>query len=307
MDQEKVPHFASAQEEARYWRLKAEEFQRIGEDARLELEEYQESSRELEAELETQIKQAEHQVRELRSNNHRLLIEHNSLKEKFEALSREHHTRVNELETHVHQLRAKNEDTTKRIRQLEQTNDDLERANRATLGSLEDFETRLHTAIERNAFLESELDDKESLAVMVQRLKDETKDLKQELQVRQKAIHETPDNEKQEKAVVDENEKSDPTKSPLAYPASNNNNKLPSSVPLKPLAVTDTGITQAARHSALNIVGDLLRRVGALENKLSTCRTMVKEGNGTVKEATRGKLLSRATSTAAPVQSIIRA
>ena len=57
--------------------------------------------------------------------------------------------------------------------------------------------------------------------------------MKQELQVRQKAIHETPDNEKQEKAVVDENEKSDPTKSPQAYPASNNNNKLPSSVPLK--------------------------------------------------------------------------
>lgn len=40
----------------------------------------QESSRELEAELEAQIKQAEHQVRELRSTNHRLLIEHNSLK-----------------------------------------------------------------------------------------------------------------------------------------------------------------------------------------------------------------------------------
>lgn len=121
-------------------------------------------------------------------------------------------------------------------------------------------------------------------------------DLKQELQVRQKAIHETPDNEKHEKtAVVDENEKSDPTKSPLAYPSSNNNNKLPSSAPLKrkttcfftlssvkklalssfqtdeggvscsivPVTTTtDTGITQAARHSALNIVGDLLRRVG---------------------------------------------
>ncbi len=58
-------------------------------------------------------------------------------------------------------------------------------------------------------------------------------DLKQELQVRQKAIHETPDNEKHEKAAVDENEKSDPTKSPLAYPSSNNNNKLPSSAPLK--------------------------------------------------------------------------
>ena len=44
----------------------------------------QESSRELEAELETQIKQAEHQVRELRSTNHRLLIEHNSVKVIFQ-------------------------------------------------------------------------------------------------------------------------------------------------------------------------------------------------------------------------------
>ena len=125
------------------------------------------------------------------------------MQEKFEALSREHHTRVSELEVQVHQLRTAAEETVKRIRQLEQTNDDLERTNRcviftlkllrpiqfhgqvnhcfdflinrATLVSLEDFETRLHSAIERNAFLESELDDKESLAVMVQRLKDETK------------------------------------------------------------------------------------------------------------------------------------
>lgn len=51
-----------------------------GNDARMELEEYQESSREVEAELEAQLKQAEQQVRELRSNNHRLHFEHNSLK-----------------------------------------------------------------------------------------------------------------------------------------------------------------------------------------------------------------------------------
>ena len=142
---------------------------------------------------------------------------------------------------------------------------------RATLGSLEDFETRLHTAIERNAFLESELDDKESLAVMVQRLKDETKgtiqqqqqqqqqqklmsiwlkltenliffvdfflliELKQELQVRQKSIHETPDNEKTAEKSIDENEKSDPTKSPVGAPFGSSN-KMPSSTPLKSIA-----------------------------------------------------------------------
>lgn len=284
MDLQSVPRFSSPEEEASFWRSKAEEFFKAGEVARQELEEYQESSREVEAELEAQLKQTEQQVRDLRSANHRLQFEHNSIKEKYESLNRDHHTRVNELEAQVRELRAKNDEACKRIRQLEQTNDDLERANRATLGSLEDFEARLHTAIERNAFLESELDDKESLAVMVQRLKDETKELKQELQVRQKTIHDTPpDNEKDR---PDENEKSDPTKSPFSTNNNINNNKTtPAGQPIK-LQVTD-GINQAARHSALNIVGDLLRRVGALENKLSTCRTMVKEGNGTVKEVTR--------------------
>ena len=69
------------------------------------------------------------------------------------------------------------------VRELEQQNDDLERAKRSTLASLEDFEGRLNIAIERNAFLESELDEKENLKMVVQRLKDETRDLRSELKV----------------------------------------------------------------------------------------------------------------------------
>ena len=47
-------------------------------------------------------------------------------------------------------------------------------------------------------------------------------------------------------------------------------------------AVTNGGqpLTPSARISALNIVGDLLRKVGALELKLVSCRNIVKE-NGT--------------------------
>ena len=71
----------------------------------------------------------------------------------------------------------------KYVRELEQQNDDLERAKRSTLANLEDFEGRLNVAIERNAFLESELDEKENLRGVVQRLKDETRDLRQELKV----------------------------------------------------------------------------------------------------------------------------
>ena len=69
------------------------------------------------------------------------------------------------------------------VRELEQQNDDLERAKRSTLASLEDFEGRMNAAIERNAFLESELDEKETLKMAVQRLKDETRDLRSELKV----------------------------------------------------------------------------------------------------------------------------
>ena len=46
------------------------------------------------------------------------------------------------------------------------------------MASLEDFESRMNSAIERNAFLESELDQKESLKSVVQRMKDETRDLR---------------------------------------------------------------------------------------------------------------------------------
>merc|ERR1719436_1267709 len=44
---------------------------------------------------------------------------------------------------------------------------------------------------------------------------------------------------------------------------------------------SSAALTPSARQSALHIVGDLLKKVGALELKLSSCRNIVKEnGNG---------------------------
>ena len=62
------------------------------------------------------------------------------------------------------------------------------------MASLEDFEARLNVAIERNAFLESELDEKEALKAAMQRMKDETRDLKLELKVL--SASGPPDNDK---------------------------------------------------------------------------------------------------------------
>ncbi|ETE72136.1 Nuclear distribution protein nudE-like 1, partial [Ophiophagus hannah] len=107
-------------------------------------------------------------------------------REKIASQHADGQRQISALEEELGQVTATRDQLQKYIRELEQCNDDLERAKRATIMSLEDFEQRLNEAIERNAFLESELDEKESLLESVQRLKDEARDLRQELAVQQK-------------------------------------------------------------------------------------------------------------------------
>jgi hypothetical protein len=49
---------------------------------------------------------------------------------------------------------------------------------------LDDYEARLEKIIEENTLLQTELEEKDALHVYVQRLREETRDLKQELAVR---------------------------------------------------------------------------------------------------------------------------
>lgn len=80
------------------------------------------------------------------------------------------------------------------IRDLEQKNDDLERARRIIEESIAAIETDFQLAIERTAILESEVDEKENLQEKLQRLADESRDLKQELLVKER--ERCPDNER---------------------------------------------------------------------------------------------------------------
>ncbi|KAG7253268.1 hypothetical protein CRUP_001902 [Coryphaenoides rupestris] len=161
------------------------------------------------------------------------------------------------------QTRSIKDQLHKYVRELEQANDDLERAKRATIVSLEDFEGRLNQAIERNAFLESELDEKESLLVSVQRLKDEARDLRQELAVRER----TPDRMSAPSSPASDHKMDTAAQASLSL-----------SLPATPVdqaierpfvgskgltnGCGSNALTPSARISALNIVGDLLRKVG---------------------------------------------
>ncbi|XP_045137057.1 nuclear distribution protein nudE-like 1 isoform X6 [Portunus trituberculatus] len=309
MNGEAVPSFSSPEQEAEYWRKKATEYKQSLEETREELEEFQSGSRELEAELEAQLEQTERRCSEYQAQLNRVAVENDSLKERLERLQNEFNGQVNTLQSELVDLKSIQEDLTRYIRELEQSNDDLERAKRATVTSLEDFEARLNLAIERNAFLESELDEKEDLKVTVQRLKDEARDLRQEL-----SIKDCPEPDNDKALMNHHNHQSTspqklhiktPPKLDVALPASpaggagmdsnklvSNGTQLTDTVPATPVVISSTlhnnnnsnnmsngsvPMTPSARISALNIVGDLLRKVGALESRLASCRTLVKD------------------------------
>ncbi|MEE6506802.1 hypothetical protein FKM82_007864 [Ascaphus truei] len=277
MDIDEIPDFLSPKEELTYWKELAKQYKHSCQEARDELVEFQEGSRELEAELETQLVQAEQRNRDFVADNQRLKYEVETLKEKLEHQYSQSYKQVSMLEDELGRARGIKDQLHKYVRELEQANDDLERAKRATIVSLEDFEQRLNQAIERNAFLESELDEKESLLVSVQRLKDEARDLRQELAVRERHTDgtrksapssPTADCEKIDSAV----------QASLSLPAtpvgkiSDNGFTSPKGIPN---GFGTTPLTPSARISALNIVGDLLRK--ALESKLAACRNFAKD------------------------------
>ncbi|KAF7655839.1 hypothetical protein LDENG_00049340, partial [Lucifuga dentata] len=186
MEDPEPPQFGSLEEELQYWKDQASRHQQSALEAQEELQEFQQMSRDYEVELETELKQCEARNRELLTTNNRLRMELENYKEKYETQHSEAFRQISSLEGDLAETAAVRDQLHKYIRELEQANDDLERAKRATIMSLEDFEQRMNQVIERNAFLESELDEKENLLESVQRLKDEARDLKQELAVQQK-------------------------------------------------------------------------------------------------------------------------
>ncbi|XP_071321950.1 nuclear distribution protein nudE homolog 1-like isoform X2 [Trachinotus anak] len=301
------PEFGSLQEELEYWKDQAARHQQSAEEAQEELQEFQQMSRDYEGELETELKQCEARNRELLAANNRLRMELENYKEKYETHHSEACRQISSLEGDLAETTAIRDHLHKYIRELEQANDDLERAKRATIMSLEDFEQRMNQVIERNAFLESELDEKENLLESVQRLKDEARDLRQELAVQQKqqvqdrkpslssAFKEPssssaglptppltpPDKRTEDKPTSPSSNQPIPsttttTTTPSRPPAPESFSTPPPSVS-RAESLSGTPLTTSARISALNIVGELLRKVGNLESKLASCRDYVNE------------------------------
>lgn len=172
--------FDNPADEVSYLRKKLRECQ-------AEFQEFQESSRDLEAEYETQIQQLEKKNTVATQQLTRYEDENEQLKDKYNSYIATTQRKLNELQDQNKELTGHNGRLTSYIRELEQTNDDLERGQRTLAASLEDAEARLNQQIERNVLLEDEISEKGELECMVQRLKEEVKDLRDELMMTKSA------------------------------------------------------------------------------------------------------------------------
>ncbi|XP_050346018.1 nuclear distribution protein nudE-like 1 isoform X2 [Nymphalis io] len=249
------------EESVEYWKEQAKHYEQKARDIQQELDEYTENSAQLEKELEASLEQVEKQNRDLDHQNQRLQNKIDDLKNKLDRSQHE----TNALENELKALNIEKEKQAIYIRELEQKNDDLERGQRIISESVSCIETLLNQAYERNAVLESEVDEMENLRVKLQRATDEARDLKQELKV----IEKIPILKKEDSSTNENICNGLSTRSQVEI-------ETQTSITSPRREVNGNAMTPSSRVSAINIVGDLLRKVGALESKLASCRGTVR-------------------------------
>jgi len=235
-----------------------------------EYDDFREQSQSLERELEMDVEVLEKNNKELKSKNNQLQFDLDTSRTKNREEQQNLMNQIHSLQEEAIHFHERETNYVKYIRELEQKTEDLEKSQRETCASLGDFETKMNDAIERNALLEVELDEKESLQAMVQRLKDEISELKQEIQSKERKLN--PEmNESQAaaavrrcssfRAAVDNRLSSSADNTPKSHTKSLSGTVVFHSPPTKLARVGD-------------IVGDLMRKVNVLELKLVEAKQM---------------------------------
>uniref|UniRef100_T1JIJ9 NUDE domain-containing protein n=1 Tax=Strigamia maritima TaxID=126957 RepID=T1JIJ9_STRMM len=245
---EEEPQFANLEESVKYWKKHALEYKRKYVESKDELEEFQVNSRELEAELEAQLEQSETQNKELRILSCRVQNDCDNLRDRLEKTQNETNRTVSDLQKDLLHHKTQRDSLAKYVRDLEQTNDDLERAKRPS---------------------------KEMHFWKMNWMKKRLWPSRYELQIRHQPTPpaKMPDNDllrDQVAGPVDSNKLTTESETQTA-PGS------PLRCPNNQICSANSPLTPSARISALNIVGDLLRKVGALESKLASCKNFVKD------------------------------
>ena len=171
---------ASLEEELDYYKKQYEQLE-------TDLADFQASSKELEEQLERDVENAEKNERKLKEQIEKVKYEAEEWKTKHQQSKTESNSAQNALQKEITTMRETNRSMQLRLRDTEVMNDDYERQARNTESSLEDMESKYNVAIERSVLLEGELknseQDRETLRIENQRLRDELGDLKVESEI----------------------------------------------------------------------------------------------------------------------------
>ncbi|KAH7106710.1 hypothetical protein BKA62DRAFT_213581 [Auriculariales sp. MPI-PUGE-AT-0066] len=170
------------------WRAKYFEVADMLSETRHELDDFQHSSKELEEELERELERTERAQEDLKNKAARAESEREDWKSRFMTLQTQHNTTTTSLQRELDTLRQTHHGLKSQMRELEIGNDDLEGRERAVASSLADLESRYSKVLEEKILLEQELLDKASLEEECQRLKDDVRDLNEEVFVLKEQI-----------------------------------------------------------------------------------------------------------------------
>jgi len=164
-------------EELEMWKSRAEEY-------KSDLEEYQQQSLEYENEMEQEIN-------DLKQRNNDYADELSELKKKYRELHVQSNESCSNYQNELDHLKKINEQKRARERELEIVNDDLERKIRITSSTCQDLQVKYNQLLEKNVYLQQEVENKMELIVTIQRIKDELKDANIELAVLRSKLNNT--------------------------------------------------------------------------------------------------------------------
>jgi len=201
-----------------------------------------------------------------------LQIESEHWRQKAKEVQTDSNSAQETQQREINFLRQQQKEAVERTRALELDNDEMERTGRVMESSRKDLEVRISTLMERNSFLEHEMEVKQKLQVVVQRLKDELRDTQLELSVlknkRTSFKRRTPSNDPQH-----------PNRRPHE-PSSSSSSVTSATQVADESASSSITLPQPntpgkGESNVVKAVQEMLGRVHSLDDRLKKCRTMV--------------------------------
>jgi len=240
---------ADLERELRECREELEETKQRLAETEEELEEFQSSSKELEDELQADLDKAEAKLEKEKNARERTEQELKAVQQRFSKETREFAQEIEDLREELNRMHEQNSGLLTARQHLEQTCDDLERKEREIEAVATDSTTKLEEAMEAKILLEQDYMEQTELAKeQIQRLKDEKRDLSDELTVTKQRMNTPRQMECSSPPQVNSNGRGEQSKN------------SPSSA------------TSPLSTRGLVVIGDMLKRVKDMEERLAGCR-----------------------------------